>query len=133
MDSGNRKVATARLIKMSSSTPPLSCDIITTLGLLGELLVTSDEVPPPCARSTSGCGCGCKNVPSYVDVILPPSAVELPCGLGYSPAAAPLVATAYDCSDTCISCVPVTSPYTCTKLVTPLCPELRAYAKPIIL
>ncbi|RVE42364.1 hypothetical protein evm_012985 [Chilo suppressalis] len=118
-------VVTSRRVTLSPTRPPpFACDLLTTLGIIGDLLAIPKDAP---------CRCEYRNVPLYADVILPPTAAELPCGLGYAGAAAPLVAAAYDCNGPCSACVPVTSPFICTKLATPQCAELRAYAKPIIL
>nr|XP_053621397.1 uncharacterized protein LOC128681488 [Plodia interpunctella] len=71
-------------------------------------------------------------LPSTYELILPPVAAELPYGLGYTVAGAPLVSSAF-CSSGYGSLVPVTSPCSCTKLATPLCPEIRRFARPILL
>ncbi|CAG9573497.1 unnamed protein product [Danaus chrysippus] len=86
----------------------------------------------PCVREPSRCD----------ELILPPQSIELPYGLGFSQAALPAVAKAYnekifldygplyEISD---AYVPVSSPCSCVKLATPLEPSIYCLAKPIVL
>lgn len=134
------QAASSRRLPAAPIIPPCpGRNLLSTISDLIDLASALDEkpcgckdlIPTPCA-----CGktCNCKSKePCYIDVILPPAAAELPCGLGYLPSAAPLVACSYGITNVCDACIPVTSPYSCTCLATPLCPELRAFAKPVIL
>ncbi|CAG4963810.1 unnamed protein product [Colias eurytheme] len=76
-------------------------------------------------------------------LILPPKAVEVPCGLGYSSVAVPVVAEAYserfftNGVDELVyvseALIPVSPPCSCIKLATPVCQEWSPLLQPIIL
>ncbi|XP_063544501.1 uncharacterized protein LOC134752743 [Cydia strobilella] len=72
-------------------------------------------------------------------LILPPYAAELPCGLGYMPGGLPVVAKAFaPCSKGCgcgcsAGALPICSPYSYAALSVPLCPNMSPCVKPIIL
>ena len=79
------------------------------------------------------CECG--------ELILPPKSVQLPSGLGFGPSALPAVAEAYDQKffvnggsfDFADAYVPVSSPYSCIKLATPISPDISSLVYPIVL
>ncbi|XP_073964948.1 uncharacterized protein [Choristoneura fumiferana] len=125
---------------------PISANYIEDCDILPYDIVYDEDCPDfvtafvprePCVKTKPLC----VNFGLNEELILPPLAPELPCGLGYLPGGLPVVAKAFAPCPKCSGCgctcstaaLPICSPYSCAALATPLCPDLSPFVKPVIL